>query len=73
MKDVRKLVIAAVKCYINRDEENLNRYQAIAQTDSVIEEIAKIKKRLPKFKGLLHELQTKNAVILTTGYIWTDD
>lgn len=72
MKDVRKLVIAAVKCYINKDEENLNRYCAIAQTDSVKEEISKIENRLPKFKGLLHELQTNNTVILTTGYIWTD-
>lgn len=73
MKDVRKLVVAAVKCYIQKDEENLNRYNAVAQTDSVKEEISKIENRLPRFKGLLHELQTKNAVILSTGYIWNDD
>lgn len=73
MKDVRQLAIAAVKCLIADREGKINILSARLQTESVESDIARYKGELPKYKGLLHELQTKNAVILTTGYIWTDD
>lgn len=73
MKDCRKMAIAAVKCIIADLESKINILSARLQTEDVEADIACYKRELPKYKGLLHELQTKNAVIFTTGYIWTDD
>ena len=73
MKDCIEMVTSAVKCIIADRESKINILSARLQTEQVEADIACYKGELPKYKGLLHELQTKNAVILTTGYIWTDD
>lgn len=73
MKDCRKMVIAAVKCMIADRESKINILSARLQTETVEADIARYKAELPIYKGLLHELQTKNVVILSTGYIWTDE
>lgn len=73
MKDCRKIVIAAVKCLIADRESKINILAARLQTEDVKADIARYKQELPLYKGLLHELQTKTTVILSTGYIWTDD
>jgi hypothetical protein len=75
MKDVRNMAIEAVKCIIADRESKINILSARLQTEQVEADIACYKSELPSYKRLLHELQTKNAVILTTGYLqlWTDD
>ena len=73
MKDCRKMVIAAVKCFIADRESKINILSARLQTEAVKSDIARYKRELPLYKGLLHELQTKTVVILSTGYIWNDD
>ena len=73
MKDVRTMAIEAVKCLIADRESKINILSARLQTETVESDIAFYKGELPKYKGLLHELQTKTTVILSTGYIWTDD
>ena len=73
MKDVRQMAIAAVKCIIADRESKINILSARLQTEQVEADIALYKAELPHYKGLLHELQTKTTVILSTGYIWTDD
>ena len=73
MKDCRKMAIAAVKCFIADRESKINILSARLQTEQVEADIARYKSELPKYKGLLHELQTKTVVILSTGYIWNDD
>lgn len=72
MKDVRTMAIAAVKCFIADRESKINILSARLQTETVELDIKRYKSELPKYKALLHELQTKSAVILSTGYIWTD-
>lgn len=73
MKDVRTMAIEAVKCLIADRESKINILSARLQTETVESDIARYKGELPKYKGLLYELQTKTTVILSTGYIWTDD
>ena len=73
MKDVRTMAVAAVKCLIADREGKINILSARLQTETVVADIERYKSELPRYKGLLHELQTKTTVILSTGYIWTDD
>lgn len=72
MKDVRNMAIEAVKCIIADRESKINILSARLQTEQVEADTARYKSELPRYKGLLHELQTKTVVILSTGYIWTD-
>lgn len=73
MKDCRNMAIAAVKCFIADRESKIKILTARLQTEAVEADIIRYKRELPFYKGLLHELQTKTAVILSTGYIWNDD
>ena len=73
MKDCRNIVIAAVKCIIADRESKINILSARLQTEQVEVDIARLKAELKRYKGLLYELQTKTTVILSTGYIWTDE
>lgn len=73
MKDCRNMVIAAVKCIIADRESKINILSARLQTEQVEVDIARLKAELKRYKGLLYELQTKTTVILSTGYIWTDE
>lgn len=73
MKDCRKMAIAAVKCYIADLESKINILSARLYTEDVEVDIKRYKSELSRYKGLLQDLQTKSTVILSTGYIWTDD
>lgn len=73
MIDTRKMVISAVECIIADRESKINILSARLQTEAVVADIARYKAELPQYKGLLYELQNQTTVILTTGYIWTDE
>lgn len=73
MKDCSKMAIEAVKCIIADRESKINILSARLQTEDVKADISRYNQELPLYKGLLHELQTKTTVILSIGYIWTDD
>jgi hypothetical protein len=73
MKNVRNLVIVAVEFLIADREAKLNMLSARLQTESVVAYIKFYKEQLRIYKDFLHELQTTNIAILSTGYIFTDE